>query len=230
MTWNNESLAIRERIANLSREEKRQICEVLLAPDDVVGARGSIQVLEVPTPDGIAAMLAKASPECLEMLRRALGSSCKGACATTSTAASKCYGRRLSVLEEASLRADKGGVLDIPTVAGAGGTVTLTVPAYNAEYWLEQFSMDGDIAVATGSLSKVEVKITHAGFPLATFRVSQWYKASCCTTIADAFKEHGICLGWGSTFQLTITNTNALVGESFINGVFSYIRFYPNAG
>lgn len=228
--WNDNNLALPDRIASLSREDKQALCEALMSStaDSRRGNRGTIQVLEVPTPDNIVGLLERASPECLETLKRLLGS-CNGACAAPSLASDGCYGRRLSKLEEARLRANISGTVDIPPVAGAGGTSgPITVPIYGIEYFLTQFSMDGDIAVATGSVNQVEVTVSHAGFPLAVFRVSQFYKQSCCTTIADAFRDNGICLGWNSTFDLTVVNKNTLAGEIFQHGVFSYTRGYPN--
>jgi len=139
-----------------------------------------------------------------------------------------CYNRRLSFYEENNLRSNLGGAIDIPTVAGNGGVQTVTIPAYGVEWYLREFSMDGAISVATGSVNRVEVTVSHAGLPLATFRVAQYYKNSCCTTIVDAFKKHKLCLGWASTLTITVTNNNALAGEEFINGVFSYARGYPD--
>lgn len=122
---------------------------------------------------------------------------------------------------------DIGGALDIPLVAGAGGVQVVTAPIYGIEYYLTQFSWM-EISVATGSLTRVEIVVSHAGFPLATFRASQYTKASCCTTIAEAFRRRNLCLGWNSTFTVTVTNNNALAAEAFVNGVFSYIRGYPD--
>lgn len=138
-----------------------------------------------------------------------------------------CLGRRLSKLEEAQLRANVGGTVDIPTVAGAGGTTTVVVPAYKIEYFLREFSMDGQISTNTGSLSKVSVQISHAGTLLADFRASQYTKSSCCTTIVERFEELDVCFGTESEWRVTVTNNNANAGETFVNGVLSFARGFP---
>ena len=89
-------------------------------------------------------------------------------------------------------------------------------------------TVDGDMSTNTGALSKVRVVITHAGTTLIDFRVSQFYKNTCCTTIADQFRRRKMCFGWNSSWTITVTNTNANIADTFINGVFSYIRGYPD--
>jgi hypothetical protein len=138
-----------------------------------------------------------------------------------------CVGRRLSKLEEAQLRANVGGTVDIPTVQGAGGTVTVTVPAYRIEYFLREFSIDGSVSTNAGSLSKVSVQIAHAGTLLADFRASQYSKNSCCTTIVERFEELDVCFGTESTWTVTVTNNNANQADTFINGVLSFARGFP---
>lgn len=223
--WNDrEKLVLRNSVSTLSPEERRALIAELQRYDDI--SPTGIEVLVPATPEQLVRMLANAPPEVKEMLRHLLG--CNGNTCSPIQQSNNCYGRRLSKIEEDRKRAQGSDAIDIPTVAGAGGTVTVDIPAYGVSYYLTSFSMDGEMGLATGSLTRVEVEVSHAGIPLQTFRVSQYYKQSCCTTIADAFRVHDLCLGWDSTLQIKVTNNNALAGETFINGVFSYTRGYPD--
>jgi hypothetical protein len=224
--WDNTQMALRDRLSGLSLNERRALCAVIMSGANQGQMIGGIEVVDAQiSAEQIVNLLQNASPDCKEMFKRLLGS-CGGTCSNNPRAG--CYNRRISVLEEDRLRSDIGGALDIPSVAGAGGVQVVTAPIYGIEYYLTQFSMDGEISVATGSLTRVEIVVSHAGFPLATFRASQYTKASCCTTIAEAFRRRNLCLGWNSTFTVTVTNNNALAAEAFVNGVFSYIRGYPD--
>ena len=138
-----------------------------------------------------------------------------------------CRDRRLSALEEMTVKAQQGFSVDIPTVDGAGGVQSVEIGAYGVAYYLREFSMDGNIAVNTGSLSRVEVEIIHAGVQIVAFRASQYTKNSCCTTIVDVFRERQLCFGWDSKFTLRVKNSNALAQETFVNGVFSFMRGFP---
>lgn len=163
---------------------------------------------------------------------------CRGTCSTNGAGTeklikkffreSRCYNRRLSVIEEERLRANTGGTVDLPVVAGGGASATVTVPAYNLEYWITQYSVDGSIALASGNLSKVEITLEHAGWPFGTFRASTFTDKSCCTTVAACFQQRNMCFGYDSTWTIKITNLNTLPGESFTNGVLSYCRQYPD--
>lgn len=134
--------------------------------------------------------------------------------------------QRLSWAEQEMLRASDGAVVDLPDVAGAGATATVDVPAYGVSWYFRQFSVDGRVP-ATASLAKVNIEILHASRQIANFRVSQYYKENCCTTIADEFRRFKRCFGYGSTFQIKITNANTNAGDTFTQGVFSYVRGYP---
>jgi hypothetical protein len=225
--WDNTQMALRDRLSDLSLEQRRALCAAIMTAGQGQMI-GGIEVVDAQfSAEQIISLLQNSSADCKEMLKRLIGS-CNGSCNQNPNTRAGCYNRRISVLEEDRLRSDIGGAIDIPTVAGAGGVQAVTVPIYGVEYFLTQFSMDGEIAVATGSLTRVEIVVSHAGFPLATFRASQYTKASCCTTIAEAFRRKNLCLGWNSTFTITVTNNNVLVAESFVNGVFSYIRGYPD--
>lgn len=232
MSWTgNEALVLRRMSANMSQEQKQALCAELLG----TVTSDEIEVLAPMNVTGWTRMLQNASPEAKAALRQVLfedAAGCGGSCKTDLASKIRdigCYNRRISQLEENTLRATIADAIDIPTVAGNGGTVTVTVPAYNVPYYLTEFSMDGAISVATGSLARVEVKIVHAGVTIVKFRVSTYYKASCCTTIADTFKKHNLqCLGSDSTFDIVVTNMNTLPAETFVNGVFSYARGYPD--
>lgn len=161
---------------------------------------------------------------------------CKSACGSAEipsnlwkkfTEEVSCYNRRLSRIEEERLRANTGGTVDLPNVNG-GAEATVVVPAYGIEYWVTQYSIDGTIALDTGNLSKVEITLEHAGWPFGTFRASQFTKDSCCTTVANCFRQRGMCFGHESTWTIKIKNLNALPGETFVNGVLSYCRAYPD--
>lgn len=243
MVWNgNEAMVVRRLSATMSMEQKRALCNELLAetPSSTsLMTSDEVEVLAPTTVNGWIRMIRNASHESREAIREIFeqlcscgSTNCKGSCSRRQHASrlmdAECYNRRISELEENTLRANLADAIDIPAVAGAGGTTTVVVPAYNIPYYLQQFSMDGSVAVNTGSVGRVEVKIEHAGVTIVTFRVSQYYKATCCTTIADAFRAHNLkCLGSESTFSIVVTNTNELPGETFINGVFSYARGYP---
>jgi hypothetical protein len=230
MWTGNEAMVLRRLGAGMSYEQKRALCAELLRDDDAVSS-GEIEVLAPMTVEQMIAMFRRASPEA-KMALKSILSDCGGSC--SKDIASKlrevnCYNRRLSELEENAKRANISDAIDIPTVNGDGGTETVEVPAYGIEYFLTEFSMDGAISLASGSLARVEVRVVHAGITLTTFRVSQYYKASCCTTIAEQFKKHNLrCLGSDSTFSVVVTNRNALPAETFVNGVFSYARGYPD--
>src|SRR5690606_20180736 len=110
------------------------------------------------------------------------------------------------------LRASDGAVVDLPDVPGNGGSETVTVPAYGVSWYFRNFSVDGRVP-ATASLAKVNIRIVHASRTIAEFRVSQYYKENCCTTIADEFRRYKRCFGYGSTFEIVITNTNTNAGD-----------------
>lgn len=134
--------------------------------------------------------------------------------------------RRLSRWEEEDRRANEGDAIDLPTVQGGGASETVTVDAYGVPWYFVQFSVDGRVP-DTGSLSKIEIRIRHANRDLVTFRVSQYYKESCCTTIAEEWRRYRRCMGYDSKFQIVITNKNANAGDVFTQGVFSWVRGYP---
>lgn len=215
----NEGSPLYKQICGLPEEEKRQLLEQLVKADPRTLQEAFLRALSQCT-DGAK-----------EKIREAIGCGC----GTHNTAKlgemlkdmQWCNNRRLSVLEENRLRANVGGTVDIPTVAGAGGVQTVQVPAYGVEYFIREFSMDGAVSVPTGSLSKVHVQIVHAGQFLAEFRASQYDKASCCTTIADQFKRMGVCFGYDSTWEVTVRNMNTNAAEEFVNGVLSFARGFP---
>lgn len=213
------------------------VLEELLSNDD---ARRQIVdgVVKRLTPAEIAHLLCKADGDTMERLRHHLGCRCKhhkeGGCHVDEEklicklkGELSCRNRRLSVIEEERKRANRGGVVDIPVVNGANGTVSLTVPAYGVEYFLTSFSTDGSISQASGSLSRVEFILEHAGWVFAEFRASEYKKESCCTTVVDAFKEKGMCFGWESTWTIRVTNRNTNANETYINGILSYTRGFP---
>lgn len=214
-------LLARERFGSLSRAERQALCNELMKIDSV--RQDSIEVLAPASGAKLLELLVN-TPGAAEVLGDLIGR-CGSSCRTDT---SGCYNRRLSVFEEERLRANLGGAIDIPTLDGAGGTTTVTIPAYNTPWYLSQFSMDGEISVNTGSINKVNVLVSHAGIVLAEFRVSQYYKTSCCTTIVEQFRRHKLCLGWASTLTITVTNNNLLAAEKFVNGVFSFARGYPD--
>lgn len=210
----NEGSPLYKQICSLPNEEKRHLLALLLNADP--------NVLQ----EELARALSQCTDTAREKIREGIGCGCN---AQLESMLNACSGnRRLSIVEENRLRANSGGTVDIPTVQGAGASETVTVPAYGVEYFLREFSMDGAMASNTGSLSKVHVQITHAGILLAEFRVSQYYKASCCTTIVDQFKRMGVCFGYDSTWEITVTNKNTNVAEEFINGALSFIRGFPS--
>lgn len=220
--WGEEKSRMAQAILAWSEEDRKQLAIELL------GAHG--------TGEQLIKLLCNAPDHCKEQLKGVLGG-CGGACKTGEGLTLKlledfreanCYNRRLSILEENNLRSNIGGSIDIPTVAGANGVQTVTVDPYGVEYFLTSFSMDGEMSTNTGSLSKVKVVITHAGHTLADFRVSQYFKNSCCTTIVEQFRRRKMCFGWNSSWTITVTNTNTNLAETFINGVFSYTRGYPD--
>lgn len=220
MTWNDGSPMLRQ-ICNLTDEEKRILFAHLVKNGGDCIEREILRVL------------CECGDSTRERIREKIGG-CSGTCKSPAHAQAQaqvsqgwCVGRRLSRLEEQQLQANVGGTVDIPTVAGAGGSQTVIVPAYGVEYYIQQFSIDGDMGVATGALSKVQVLITHAGTTLADFRVSQYFKATCCTTIADQFRRRGVCFGYDSKWEVKVINHNALAAETFINGVLSYARGFP---
>lgn len=215
MTWNDSpgpGPMVRQLCA-LSAEEKQRVLA------DLCQSSGDMMRKE------IIEALFKCDSGHREKLRELIGGCrCDGGCKTRP---GRCVGRRLSQLEEAQLTANIGGTVDIPTVAGAGGTVTVTVPPYGTEYFISEFSVDGAIAVATGALSKVQIQIKHAGTVLADFRASQFFKNSCCTTIADQFKRMALCFGYESKWEVVVVNNNTNAGEAFVNGVLSFARAFP---
>ena len=210
----HEGSPLYKQICNLSDDEKRQLLAVLLSADP--------RTLQ----EELMRTLAQCTDTTREKIREGIGCGCN---AQLASMAGACSGnRRLSIVEENRLRANSGGTVDIPTVQGGGATETVSVPAYGVEYFLGEFSMDGSMATNTGSLSKVHVQITHAGILLAEFRVSQYYKAACCTSIVDQFKRLGVCFGYDSTWEITVTNKNSNAAEEFINGALSFIRGFPS--
>lgn len=235
MWTGNEAMVLRRLSSTMSLEQKRALCNELLGKAQIEEMSDEIEVLAPTSIQGWIKMLQKASPEAKAAFKAIFfdeGGQCGGGCRVDLAGKLReigCYNRRISTLEENTLSANLADAIDIPAVPGDNGTVTVTVPAYGIAYFLTEFSMDGAIAVDTGSLARVEVKIVHAGVAIVTFRVSQYYKASCCTTIADMFKKHNLqCLGSDSTFSIVVTNRNTLPAETFINGVFSYARGYPD--
>jgi hypothetical protein len=212
---NNEGSPLYKQICSLPDEEKRQLLGQLFKADPRM------------LTDELMRALLQCSDSTREKLREGIGCGCN---AQLEAMAGACSGnRRLSIVEENRLRANSGGTVDIPTVQGGGASETVTVPAYGVEYFLREFSMDGAMSSNTGSLSKVHVQISHAGILLAEFRVSQYYKAACCTSIVEQFKRLGVCFGYDSTWDVTVTNKNTNAAEEFINGALSFIRGFPTA-
>lgn len=210
----NEGSPLYKQICSLPDGEKKQLLGDLIKAD----------------PRMFQEELMRALSQCTETtrekIREGIGCGCN---AQLESLLSACGGsRRLSIVEENRLRANSGGTVDIPTVQGGGAVETVSVPAYGVEYFLKEFSMDGAMSTNTGSLSKVHVQISHAGILLAEFRVSQYYKAACCTTIVEQFKRLGVCFGYDSTWEITVTNKNSNAAEEFINGALSFIRGFPS--
>lgn len=135
-----------------------------------------------------------------------------------------CNGR-LSNIEMEELFSQQSFVIDIPLIAGGGGTATITRPAYGVNYIMRQFTFDGALD-SGGSLTRVGVEIVHAGRVLQSFRASNFRRESCCDTLE--LWNH-LCFGWDSEFEIVVTNNND-AGEDFTDGIFDFTQVYPYKG
>jgi len=199
--------------------------------------RDQLRELLAGDPDILAQLLVRGLGNCSEdakaTIRRMVGCGCDGSPKLDADYLRKMVrdmvccdpNRRLSRMEEEDLRTNDGADIDLPTVQG-GASATVNVPAYNTGWYFRQFSVDGRVP-DTGSLAKVRITLIHANRPLISFRVSQYYKESCCTTLADEYNRYRRCFGWASTFQIRIENLNANPQDQFTNGVFQWVRGFP---
>lgn len=197
------------------------------------------EIFKVADPDalleGMAGCLNRCDESVRARFRRILGCGCDGTSSKLDlravVAEMLCCdpSQRLSWAEREQRQMNDGDVVDIPVVQGNGGVVNIPVDGpngYGVAWYFQKFSVDG-VVPNTASLAKVQFEIIHADRVISKFRANQWTKANCCTTLADDFKKYKRCFGWGSTWTLRITNLNALVGETFTQGTFEFVRGYP---